>query len=90
MPITRGAKKALRTSLKKREFNTARKEKVSKAVKAVKKLIATGNKKEAMKALSVAQSAFDKAVKGKTLTKNTASRKTSRLSKMIKKIGDKK
>jgi len=87
MPITRSAKKALRSSLKKREFNIARKEKVSQTVKAVKKLIGTGSKKEAMAALRLAQKALDKAVKGKTLNKNTASRKKSRLSKMIKKLG---
>lgn len=32
------------------------------------------------------QSSLDKAVKGKTLKKNTAARKKSRLSKLIKKL----
>jgi ribosomal protein S20 len=32
------------------------------------------------------QRALDKAVKGKTLKKNTASRKKSRLSKLVKKL----
>lgn len=86
MPITRSAKKALRTSAKKRDFNLARKDKASKAVKSVKKLIAEGKTKEARAALTVAQSALDKAVKGHTIDKNTASRRKSRLSKMIKKI----
>ncbi|HRH25817.1 MAG TPA: 30S ribosomal protein S20 [Parcubacteria group bacterium] len=86
MPITRGAKKALRQSLKKRNFNRARKDGVSTAVKSLKKLIEDGKKKDAQKALSLVQKALDKAVKGKTITKNTASRKKSRLSKMIKKI----
>jgi|CXWK01.1.fsa_nt_gi small subunit ribosomal protein S20 len=86
MPITRGAKKALRQSLKKRNFNRARKDGVSTATKSLKKLIEEGKKKDAQKALSLVQKALDKAVKGKTITKNTASRKKSRLSKMIKKI----
>ncbi|CAN5144212.1 30S ribosomal protein S20 [soil metagenome] len=86
MPITRSAKKALRASAKKAEFNRARKDSVSKALKSVKKLIASNNKKEAMTALSKVQSAYDKAAKGHTLNKNTVSRKTSRLSKQIKKL----
>jgi len=87
MAITRSAKKALRSSLKKREFNLARKNKVSKSLKSLKKLIAEKNKKEAMVVMRAVQKALDKAVKGHTLDKNTASRKKSRLSKMIKKIG---
>lgn len=87
MPITRSAKKALRASDRKREFNARRKEKVSKTIKAVKKLVTTNSKKEAVLAVREAQKALDKAVKGKTLNKNTASRKKSRLSKMIKKLG---
>lgn len=86
MPITRSAKKALRSSLKKRQFNRVRKDAVSNAIKSVKKSVVSNNKKEAMTALSQAQKALDKAVKGKTLNKNAASRKKSRLSKMIKKI----
>lgn len=86
MPITRSAKKALRSSLRKKEFNRARKDKVSKAMKSVKKLIADNKKDEAEKAMRDVQKALDKAVKGNTMKKNTASRKKSRLSKMIKKI----
>jgi small subunit ribosomal protein S20 len=86
MPITRNAKKALRQSLRKRSFNMVRKTAASNAVKEVKKLAAAGKKKEAVVALSKAQKALDKAVKKKTLDKNTASRRKSRLSKLIKKI----
>ncbi|MBX4195764.1 30S ribosomal protein S20 [Candidatus Parcubacteria bacterium] len=87
MPITRSARKALRSSQRKRNFNMERKDKAVGAVKAVKKLIASGNKKEAVKALHVAQKALDKAVKHNTLDRNAASRKKSRLAKMIKKLG---
>lgn len=86
MPITRSAKKALRASVTKEVYNRARKDKVANALKAVKKLIVLNKKKEALAALSALQSALDKAVKGHTLNKNTASRKTSRLSMQIKKI----
>ena len=86
MAITRSAKKAHRGSLRKRVFNTRREDNVSKAIKSFKKLVSTGNKKEAQTLLREVQSALDKAVKGKTLKKNTASRKKSRLSKLIKKI----
>jgi small subunit ribosomal protein S20 len=86
MPITRSAKKALRASDRKRVFNLARKDKVSKSVKAIKKLVLEGKKKEALAEMKNAQKALDKAVKGKTLQKNAASRKKSRLSAMIKKI----
>ena len=86
MSITRGAKKAHRSSLRKREFNLRRKSNVSKSVKSLKKLVAAGKKKEAEAMMREVQSAFDKAVKGKTLKKNTAARKKSSLSKLIKKL----
>ncbi len=86
MSITRGAKKAHRSSLHKREFNARRKNKVSRAVKSLKKLIAAGKKKEAEAMMRRVQSALDKAVKGKTLKKNTVARKKARLSKLVKKI----
>jgi small subunit ribosomal protein S20 len=86
MPITKSAKKALRSSFTKRDFNTIRRDRVQKAVKSLKKLISEKKKKEAMVVMRAVQKALDKAVKEHTLNKNTASRKKSRLSKMIKKI----
>lgn len=86
MAITRSAKKAHRTSLRKRVFNIRREDKVSKSIKSLKKLIKEGKKKEAQVLMREVQSALDKAVKGKTLKKNTASRKKSRLSKLVKKL----
>lgn len=86
MAITRSAKKAHRSSLTKRTFNLRRKENVSKAVKSLKKLVAEGNKKEAQLKMSEVQQALDKAAKGNTIKKNTAARKKSRLSKLVKKL----
>lgn len=86
MAITKSAKKAHRSSLKKRVFNLRRKDKAASAVKSLKKLVAQGQKKEAQALMRDVQKALDKAVKGKTLNKNTASRKKSRLSKLVKKL----
>lgn len=86
MPITRSAKKALRVSLRKREVNLARKKSVTDSIKTLKKLIAEGKKKEAMAELKNVQQALDKASKTRSLDKNTASRRKSRLSKLVKKI----
>ena len=84
MSITRGAKKAHRSSQRKRVFNLRRKDKVSRSIKSLKKLVTAGKKKEAVAMIREVQSALDKAVKNKTLKKNTASRKKSRLSKLVK------
>jgi len=84
MSITRGAKKSHRSSLRKRVFNLRRKDKVSRSIKSLKKLVTAGKKKEALAMIREVQSALDKAVKNKTLKKNTASRKKSRLSKLVK------
>ena len=86
MPITTSAKKAHRQSLRKRVFNMRRKDKASDAVKSLKKLIASGDKKAVKALMPTVQKALDKAVKGGTLNKNTVSRKLSRLSKTIKKL----
>jgi small subunit ribosomal protein S20 len=86
MPITKSAKKAHRQSLRRRKFNVARKGQAMDAVKSFKKLVALGDKKGAAALMPKVQKTLDKAVKGKTLNKNTASRKKSRLTKMLKKV----
>jgi small subunit ribosomal protein S20 len=85
MPITQSAKKALRGSLKKRAFNLRRKNEMDKVIKEVKKLINQKNAKDARTALSRAYKAIDKAAKRGIIKKNTAARKKSRLSALIKK-----
>jgi small subunit ribosomal protein S20 len=86
MAITQNAKKAHRSSLKKRTFNLRRKDKASKAVKTLKKLVVAGDKKGATAAMRDVQKALDKAAKAHTINKNTAARKKSRLSKLVKKL----
>lgn len=85
MPITSSAKKALRASKRKRVYNARRKTTMIDAVKTVKKFLADKNVKEAEKALVQAYKALDKAVKTNYIKKNTASRKKSRLAKMLAK-----
>ena len=86
MPITRSAKKAHRSSLRKRVFNLRRKDAASSAVKTFKKLVTAGDKKGAQAIMPTLQKALDKAVKNHTLNKNTVARKKSRLSKLLKKL----
>ena len=85
MPITTSAKKALRNSKKKRVFNLAKKELVSKTIKKVKKLLSEKKIKEARELIPQVQKVLDKAVKTGLIKKNAASRKKSRLSAMVKK-----
>lgn len=85
MPITSSAKKALRASKHKAVFNEKRRDAFTDAVKKVKKLIITNKIKEAEAMLSSAFQAIDKACKTNLIHKNTASRKKSRLAKMLAK-----
>jgi small subunit ribosomal protein S20 len=85
MPITTSAKKALRGSQKKRAFNMRKKDALTKTVKQVKKLIANKQVKEALAMMPQVQKIIDKATKTGYLKKNTAARKKSRISAMIKK-----
>lgn len=84
MPIIQSAKKALRSSARKRVFNIRRKKTVENTVKDIKKLVEDKKIAEAKKALSLAYKAIDKAAKAGTLNKGTADRKKSRLSAFIK------
>lgn len=78
MAITRSAKKAHRQSLRRARFNLARKKKVVEAVKGFKK-------SPTPEGFQAVQKALDKAAKNNVLNKNTAARKKSRLSKLLKK-----
>jgi small subunit ribosomal protein S20 len=85
MPITSSAKKALRASERKHVYNIRRKRIVADASKQIRDLIAAKKVAEAKKLLPAAYKALDKAAKGNTIKNNTASRKKSRLSALIKK-----
>jgi small subunit ribosomal protein S20 len=85
MPITSSAKKALRASKHKAVFNLRRKDAISDVVKKLKKLVLAKDIKKAEALLPTAFQAIDKACKTKLIHKNTASRKKSRLAKMLAK-----
>ena len=89
MPITSSAKKALRGSDKKRIVNIRRKKSIEVAVKNVKKLITTGEKKATATALSAAYKALDKAAKTGLIKKGAADRKKSRLAAAARKATSK-
>ncbi len=85
MPITKGAKKALRASKRKRVYNLVRKDAVKDVIKELRRLSTSGKKDEAVKLLPKVYEALDKAAKTKVIKKNTADRKKSRLAQMLKK-----
>ncbi|MEI6528069.1 MAG: 30S ribosomal protein S20 [bacterium] len=85
MPITSSAKKALRASKNKKVYNTRRKDAMGDTIKNIKKLVAEKKVKEAEAIMSAAYKAIDKASKAHVIHKNTASRKKSRLAKLVNK-----
>jgi small subunit ribosomal protein S20 len=84
MPNTASAKKALRSSLKKRVYNNVKKAKIKQAYKGLRKNIVADASK-ALPSLSQVFSALDKAVKTKFITRKTADRKKARASKLLSK-----
>jgi small subunit ribosomal protein S20 len=83
MPITRSAKKAVRGSLRKKALNDQRKKTMKEIIKKIEKLAKT-DKAGALKMLSTAFQAIDKAAKRGVIKKNNASNKKSRLSRITK------
>jgi small subunit ribosomal protein S20 len=85
MPNTKAAKKALRSSTRKNEINTARKWKIKNSLKNLRKVLAT-EPMTYQTALSSAFSQLDKAVKSNLIHRNKADRKKSRLAKLVSKV----
>lgn len=79
MAITSSAKKAIRSSSKKRTFNLRRKDALRNTTKEFTKAVAAGNTTAAHALLSAAYAAIDKACKRGVIKSNTAARKKSRL-----------
>jgi len=84
MPIIKSAKKALRVSFRKKSVNDRRKGTLKDSIKKVEKLVKAGKKAEAEKLLSATYQAIDKAAKKGVIKKNNASRKKSRMAKLVK------
>ncbi len=85
MPIIKSAKKALRQSIKRRKRNIQRKKKIKTLIKEVKNLLSQKKTEEAKKLLPLVYKALDKTAKVGTIKKNAASRKKSRITKLINK-----
>lgn len=82
MPIKNNAKKALRQDQKRAAANLVVKQAYKKALKAVTKALAAGDKDVSTK-VQFAQKKLDKAAKKGVIKKNTAARKLSRLMKKV-------
>lgn len=85
MAITKSAKKAVRQSKSRAKRNTVYKNQIKKLIKEVKALVANKKTEEAKKMLSKVYSILDKASKVGIIKKNNASRRKSRLTKLVDK-----
>lgn len=83
MPITKSAVKAVRSSLRKKVLNDRRKHAMKDIIKQIEKST-KASKPEAFKMLPAAFATIDKAVKRGVIKKNTAARKKSRLSRIVR------
>ena len=85
MPIKKSAKKYLRASTKRAGQNLNIKKNFKVVVKKFSELVKAGKSDDAKKMMPAVQKALDKAAKVGVIKKNTASRKKSRLVKLLKK-----
>jgi len=85
MPIIKSAKKALRKSKKRKAINIVKNRKLKNLLKEVRVLVSEKKIEEAKKLLPQVYKVLDKAAKTKLIKKNTASRKKSRIAKLIAK-----
>lgn len=84
MANTAQARKRAKQSLKRRAHNDSLESRLRTAIKTVRKVIASGDKAAAQKALQEASSTVDSIADKKVIHKNRAARNKSRLSKAIK------
>jgi len=80
----KSAEKRIRGTKRRTQTNRARTSRMRTAVKEVEAAAASGDKKKAAAALRAGEPELMRAVKAGVLSKNTASRKISRLAKRIK------
>jgi len=84
-PVTKSAKKALRQNIKRRAKNRRAKENLKNLIKKMRAFVAGKKMDEAKKLLPELYKTLDKAAKTGLIKKNTASRKKSRIAKLINK-----
>lgn len=83
MPIIKSAKKRLRQNVKRKKNNRVYKKKTKDIIKNVKYLIAENKTEQANDLLSKIYKVLDKSAKTGVIKKNTASRRKSKITKMI-------
>ncbi len=83
MAITKSAKKAIRQSARRNEHNVVYKNKIKAVIKEARSLVAKKKMAEAKKLLPEIYKALDKAAKVGIIKKNNASRRKSRLTRLI-------
>ncbi len=89
MPQRRTAKKDLRQNKKKQQNNLRTKQNLKAAIKKLKKSVESKDIPASKAALTDVYKALDKAAAKKTIHKNKAARKKSRLSKLVTKASSK-
>jgi small subunit ribosomal protein S20 len=87
MANTRSAKKATRKIARRTTINRSRRSRVRRFVRVVEEAIGAGNKAAALAAIKAAEPELMRAAQKGVLHANTASRKISRLTKRIAKLG---
>jgi small subunit ribosomal protein S20 len=87
MANTKSAKKATRKIARRTIVNKARRTRMRSSVREVEAAIASGDVKAAQTALKAAEPALMRAAQNGVLHKSTASRKVSRLTHQIAKLG---
>lgn len=87
MPNTSSASKRVRQNARKTLVNKSRKSRVHSAVRRVEEAVKAGDKEAAATALKTAEPEIMRAAGKGVIHGRTASRKVSRLSKAVKKLG---
>ena len=87
MANTKSAKKMVRKIAKRTEVNKARRSRMRSFIRSVEEAITAGNKSAALEALKNAEPAIMRNGQKGILHKRAASRKVSRLSKRVAKLG---
>ena len=87
MANTKSARKATRQIARKTEVNKARRAVLRNSMRKVEEAIASGDRKAAMDALKAAEPAIMRAAQLGVVHKNNASRKVSRLTHQIARLG---
>ena len=87
MPNIASSKKRVRTQAKRAAINHSRKTRIRGLVRKVEEAIESGDQKAALAALKAAEPEIMRGVSKGVVHKNTGSRKVSRLTKRVAKLG---